>query len=97
MEEGISRKKKRELTDIEIKDQEHEKKWLELAKFAFEESPGLINMVDLDKNGALMSVLQILLEIEPLVKYFIISNQEGPYFKQMHRLYAEAYRNPKMI
>ena len=36
-----------------------------IAKFAFEESPGLINFTDVDKNGAIMSILQVLIEIEP--------------------------------
>ena len=41
-----------------------------------------------------MSILQVLIEIEPFCLYFLLKNQDGPYFKQMNRMFAEAYRNP---
>ena len=50
---------------------------IEVPLYFFSECEGLIEMINGDKNNALQCVLQVLLEIDELARYFSLSKAES--------------------
>ena len=88
---GICGEKKK-LAIVEEKNVQHEE-----VLYDFMKNDGLIRMINGDANNSFQSVLQVMLECEPLIKHFILEKLDGELFLVLKQIFNQAYLNNKNL
>ena len=87
-----------EEVDKQVKDMFREKTPQELCK-QYSENQGAVTMINADSNGAIMSVMQCLMEAGDMAKHMLLRSFKGeegsyPLSEMMRKLYSDVFQKP---